>query len=413
MLKRWAWTFCGMLGCASSVQGTTGDDAGGATDSTPTGEAPRCDPSVLDDRGVVDAGAHPDAVYVVELAVSSQLHQCARMSDGTVRCRGRNELGELGLGTSGPSHADATPVPGLTDVAQVITTNVRTTCTRHLDGTVRCWGANWWGLLGTGQGPGDVCMTERLEGCRTRPTLVPGLTEVTHLAASNYEVCAVRRDGSVWCWGSTGFLLPQGGSATPVRVERLSDVSGLWYRSNTWIARLRSGRYIRATPIPTSPTPVDVPPEAEIAEGIHGHFLCYRLPDTSVRCIGYNPHGEIGNGTSSSQEWVTEPFNPGLCGVRSIVTGQYHSCALLADRTVFCWGDARNGGLGFAGQERCRGLNGPSDCVTRPTRVPGIDQVTRLFAGIWGTCALRADHSVWCWGALHPERRPTPQPVVW
>ena len=78
------------------------------------------------------------------------LHQNTHLSDGTVRCLGANDLGQLGLGTSGTPSRDAVTVPGLSDVEQVLTVNISVTCTRHRDGTVRCWGSNEFDMLGTG-----------------------------------------------------------------------------------------------------------------------------------------------------------------------------------------------------------------------------------------------------------------------
>lgn len=439
MCKRWTLLAGALLGCASTVQDASEEDVSTATLDATMGvdvaadrttapdvrdagrdsaraevadDAPRCDPTVLADSGVDDAGTPSDAVHVVELAVAAQLHECARMSDGTVRCRGINRSGQLGLGTMGASVWEPTPVPDLTGVAQVVTSNVGVTCTRHDDGTVRCWGSNQWRTLGTGPAGDERCGPAGESACRTRPTLVPGLTDVVHLAVGLFAICAVRRDGSVWCWGESGLPRFQRGSAFPVRIDGLSDVTGMWYRQLTWIARLRDGRYL---PTMSSLTPIEIPAEAELADGPYGSHYCYRLPDTSVRCLGANAEGQVGNGTSAYREKVVEPFNPGLCGVRSVVTGPYHTCALLADRTVRCWGSAEYGGVGVAGTQRCVGTTMMSvECVPRPTPVPGIDRVTQLFLGVWGTCALRDDHSVWCWGSLSPDRSTAmPQRVVW
>jgi len=177
--------------------------------------ASRCDPSVLADRGVDDAGAPSDAVHVVELAVSALTHDCARMSDGTARCRGMNGDGQLGLGAVTPILDEATPVPDLTGVAQIVTSSNRATCTRHDDGTVRCWGSNEYGMLGTGHVGEERCGIFDGTPCRTRPTLVPGLDRVTQLFLGVWGTCALRSDHSVWCWGT---LSPDRQTAMPQRV---------------------------------------------------------------------------------------------------------------------------------------------------------------------------------------------------
>ncbi len=374
---------------------------------TPSRDVPpeaRACPVIDEDVPAVDVAA-TDAPYVVELAVASQLHQCALMSDHTVRCRGWNRNGSLGFGTVGEYGVPPATVSGLNDVEQVVTVNPDVTCSRHRDGTVRCWGSNRARLLGIGREGEQDC-----EGtpCRPSPTLVAGLTDVVQLAAGRYSICAIRRDGSVSCWGSDRLI----GTSRPTPITvRITDVAAMWWRSFGWVWRRRSGRYETGD---SALMGIALPDEAEMADGPPSEHLCYRLPDGSARCLGDNSHGKVGNGASlDALPGVTEPSDPGLCGVRSIATGTYNTCAVMVDRTVRCWGDGDNGALGFAPTERCVGSSATEECVTRPTIVPGLDHVDRLYLGVWGGCAIRTDHSVWCWGSVSPTRSPTPAPVEW
>ncbi|MDB4930222.1 MAG: repeat domain protein [Myxococcaceae bacterium] len=418
------------MGCgAATVNGTADDgsvDAGGgvrfdagavgddamAVDATmvdATNDVPGRDvgpeahvcPVVDDDVPPADVPAS-DAPYVVELAIGSQLHQCARMSDGTVRCMGLNAEGRLGNGRTNEVNVPSTPVPGLIDVEQVVTSDMGATCTRHRDGSVRCWGSNRYDMLGTGHVGDQDCLGRP---CRMSPTLVDGLTEVVYLAVGNTSICAVRRDGGVWCWGAGDRLLPAGSAATP-RATRLSDVAAMWPRALGWVWRRRDGRYASDTAI----TGLAIPEAAGFAEGGFGYHLCYRLPNTSIRCLGGNDHGKVGNGTiKGGLPGVTEPGDPGLCGVRSVATAFANTCALLYDGTVRCWGDGSHGALGCPTAEPCDS-NG---MAMRPRPVAGLEGVDRVFVGVWGGCAIRRDHSVWCWGTLAPHRYGPPEPVAW
>lgn len=380
-------------GCASivgasvaSADATPSIDAG-PVDATAdvtldvTPEARVCPPIVVDDVPATDAPT-TGGPHVVEIALGL-LHQCARMSDGTVRCRGFNAYGALGLGTVTWRELDAVTVPGLTDVAQVVATVADITCTRHQDGTVRCWGSNRWDMLGVGH-DGDSSMCEPNGPCRPSPTLVPGLTGVTSLAAGSHAICAMRGDGTVWCWGRGDDLLPAAGSATPVRVTALSDVARLWPLFGGWLVQHRSGRYVSYGVGRETVVQLTIPAEARIdreSGPAPVWHLCYRLGDGSVRCIGQNTEGQLGNGsTTTDTTFVVDPVDPGLCGVRSVVGGTGGTCALMADRSVQCWGDG----------------------VTSPTPVPGLGGVEALFLGYLGRCALRVDHGVWCWGRWSP-----------
>ncbi len=385
-----------VAGCASTVGANSAtSDAAVAADVSAGGmdvpvpvdagsdvppEARVCPSIVERDIPPVDVPATSEP-FVVDLALGL-LHQCARMSDDTVRCRGNNAYGALGRGTVTWRELDAASVPGLTGVAQVVTLPTGATCSRHRDGTVRCWGTNRYGELGTGP-DGDTALCDTLGLCRPSPTRVPGLSDVVQLATSLGTICAVRRDGSVWCWGGRDAFLPDG-SATPVRAAAIADVARLWRLSGGWITRSVSGQYRSYSIGPQGRLTVDVPREAEIeySDGAASPWhLCYRLPDGSVRCLGQNDRGQLGIGSTTSERvFATELVDPGLCGVRSITIGVTSVCALMADDTAQCWGDD----------------------VTRPTPVAGLDDVTALFPGYQGKCALRRDRSVWCWGRWSP-----------
>jgi len=79
----------------------------------------------------------------------------------------------------------------------------------------------------------------------------------------------------------------------------------------------------------------------------------------------------------------------GCPNTRQIGLGEGHTCALLVDRTVQCWG------LNEAGQLGIGTLEGKRD---RPSLVPGLAAVEQLALGTSHTCARIADGSVECWG---------------
>jgi alpha-tubulin suppressor-like RCC1 family protein len=76
-------------------------------------------------------------------------HTCALLGGGTVRCWGIDDHGELGDGTSADFRASPTPVKGLVG-AVAISAGIQFSCALLGDGTVRCWGNNESGQLGNG-----------------------------------------------------------------------------------------------------------------------------------------------------------------------------------------------------------------------------------------------------------------------
>ena len=119
-------------------------------------------------------------------------HTCAQMSDGTARCWGENFYGQLGDGTT-TNRLVPTQVPGATGVTGSVSVGYRHTCAQFADGSARCWGWNESGQLG------DGTTTNRLV-----PTLVSGVSGVASISTNYVHTCASSTDGTAQCWGYGG-----------------------------------------------------------------------------------------------------------------------------------------------------------------------------------------------------------------
>ena len=123
---------------------------------------------------------------------------------------------------------------------------------------------------------------------------------------------------------------------------------------------------------------------AQIATG-YSH-TCALLANRTVECWGSNAAGQLGDGTLTNRR--TPVIVAGLSSVTAIAAG-IHTCALLADTTVRCWGSNTAGELGNGTISQ----NSPT-----PVAVTGLTGVTAIGIGQHDTCALLADGSVRCWG---------------
>jgi len=131
------------------------------------------------------------------------------------------ELGNQGAAGSqclgGECLSVPVPVSGLTDVTAIAAGGTHSLALLR-NGTVVAWGLNDTGQLGTGNFGGDV----------TVPVAVQGLRDATGITAGEGFSLAVRRNGTVWAWGTgasgqlgTGRI---SGSAVPVPVLGATDV---------------------------------------------------------------------------------------------------------------------------------------------------------------------------------------------
>ena len=328
------------------------------------------------------AGADTDIEYVVtpvligglppvvEISLGSQ-HSCARTDSGDLWCWGVHDRGQLGCGgevilpTCGQNDRACTPTPQqvlLDQPATQVSAGSVHTCAILEDGTLMCWGPNHLCQLGTG----GLCGEEVIEEVHFEPILVEGVDNAHYVSSGGFFTCVVVGQAkTVKCWGSS-VLLSTGvlGNGTDNSINEPVDVSTL---SN-----------------------VD-----SLATGV-GH-ACARQGLGNVWCWGGNGMGQLGLG----EDEVTEIFGgvnePALtiANTEYIGTGDYHSCVILNNYTMRCWGMNMYGQVGTG--QLPPGGQGP-DQTLFPDAVVAMAGAYRAAGGEGHTCSLRYDGKVFCWG---------------
>ena len=172
-------------------------------------------------------------------------HTCAALSNGGVKCWGRNTYGQLGIGRSGSSRSTPVNVSGLVSGVRGINIRVRDiaagryhTCAALSNGFVRCWGYNYYGQLGNKTNVNQHNPVSSLDS---------GVREgVREIAAGWYHTCALLSSGGVKCWGRNNYGQLGDGTSTndnsPVQVAGLtSGVSAIAAGSSHTCATLSNG----------------------------------------------------------------------------------------------------------------------------------------------------------------------------
>ena len=265
------------------------------------------------------------------------------------------------------------------------------TCMLMTDQSERCFGENNWGQLGNGGSANS-----------STSVAVSGLTTAVSVGAGIEDSCALLADGTVRCWGTNyvgqlGNGTIGGGSSVPGAVQGLSGAVGLasggfhncailsdhsvqcWGRNQD--GQLGNGN--NTTDAGTPQSVLGLGGVVALAGG--GYHTCALLTDASVRCWGRNDRGQVGDGTSTSR--TTPVAVSGMTNAVQLSAGLYHSCALLADGTVQCWGQNDSGQIG-----------GTLVFSSVPVTVSGISNAVAVSAGVFHSCALLSDGTVRCWG---------------
>ena len=131
----------------------------------------------------------------------------------------------------------------------------------------------------------------------------------------------------------------------------------------------------------------------------HNDHTCALSSAGTVRCWGYNVAGQLGYGnTNNNVGVISTPASAGDVDVGGKVTqlalGTLHTCALLDNGHVRCWGDSMYGQLGHGNKNRIGDNETPASAGD--VDIGGL--VTQLAAGDSYTCALLANGHVRCWG---------------
>ncbi|MGE0877959.1 MAG: RCC1 domain-containing protein [Acidimicrobiia bacterium] len=231
---------------------------------------------------------------LVKAVAAGDSHSVALRVDGTVWTFGDNAEGELGqstnVGTQTPNAVPA-PVSGLSDVTAISAGSFLTLALRS-DGTVWSFGRNSRGQLG---------VNTNLDDPHPVATQVPGLSDITAIAAGADHSLALKSDGTVWSFGNNAF--GQLGRSTNAGVDAANPdaavVPGL-----TGVIAIAAG---------------------------NGHSLAMKADD-SVSAWGYNPYNQLGTGSTDVAN-ATPTLSPELSGAATIA-GAWRSFAVFGTGSV-------------------------------------------------------------------------------
>ncbi|RAL19999.1 hypothetical protein DL240_19305 [Lujinxingia litoralis] len=331
----------------------------------------------------------------LDLAVGSE-HTCGLRPDGSVRCWGRGDLGQLGNRSYSPSPNTAA-VFAMSN-ATALSARTDHTCALKSDGRVSCWGKNDKGQLGTGS-------TSARE---YQPLAVSDLLNVTAVGAGGNHSCARTQVGLVRCWGynAQGQL---GGNTTTATLDKVTvqaeggghfdqvldvgtgNLHACALRTDgqvfCWGINSKQQLGISGTQAATTPRQVfNLPATRQLRAGFD--HTCALTLQGQVYCWGSNSQGQLGRGTTSTSGLAQQVTLP--AAAVDVAAGWTHTCAALIDGRVYCWGQNQRAQLGQAST---------LTLSATPREVSGVSDAYRVGAGRYHSCALTTAGDAWCWGA--------------
>ena len=333
-------------------------------------------------------------------------HTCAILENGSAMCWGLDNYGQLGDGGDATNLIKPTSfvsIDGGQTVAQIYARQLRT-CIVLDDNSASCWGFN-----PDGQAGDDSTNTYKSPSVKVE---FPQGKGVKSMGMGLKHTCAILEDDTLTCWGLDSHgALGNGDSDTSdkytpqtittpsdrkvVKVEPgethtciLLDDGGVmcWGRDNA--GQLGNGDTSDTIHAPSSNVEL---PEGRAATdlSVGNHHSCALLDNGSITCWGLNNYGQLGENTTTNRRIPVYAHLPTGSPAVSVSVGPHSSCAILENSSVYCWGHNHYGRLGI-------GVTG--GIYQLPMFVEGATNVVDLSLDYDHTCALSENGSISCWG---------------
>lgn len=326
--------------------------------------------------------ARATTISVSQIA-AGEGHLCALLSNGTIKCWGYNGEGQLGYGdTTSRGREETTMGANLATVnlgtALTVTKVVAGeyfTCALLNTKQVKCWGLNNRAQLGNGH-TNNIGNAAGQMGDNLPIVSIGSDRSVVDIVAGANHACVLLDNNAVKCWGNA---TANGTSST------IGDDAA---EMGDALAPLNLGTTYTVKQI--------------VAGGIH---TCALLSNGGVKCWGSNYYGNLGVGSvtdASSDETMGSQLAGVFLGTgryaTQIALGSNHTCALLDDSSMKCWGHNELGQLG-QGNTTNLGDSFAELGDNLPTVKLGTDRtVKKIAAGYANSCAFLDTGALKCWG---------------
>ena len=309
--------------------------------------------------------------YLAYLALSLSLASCGIISSTPI-------LNDV-LASKGDTRPFETPLP-VNTAHKKLAIGYMTTVGVKEDGTVWSWGSDYDGSLGNGRKPTQQYIPKPIEG----------MTDFIEVAGTGSHFLALRKDGTVWSWGSNeygqlGYSTTKNYSATPQQVVGLKDIVSVATGYDFSLALDKQGTVYMSGVSKLWKINVDKTKEQLNTLGfipITQHTNAIKIITNAASAILMKADG----GLVSCCDGTVKEFPKNVVDIAMASVATYF---LLSNGLVFAEGQNRGGG--YLGQ-------GDFTSHTGLVQVKNIGKVKSITANGGSGVALDEKGRIWQWG---------------
>ena len=357
------------------------------------------------------------------------VHTCGILENGSAMCWGRDTYGQLGDGGEAATNTRPSTyvdTPNDVTISQIFAGPFRT-CAIFSNDVTNCWGFNE-----DGQSGDESTNTYKSP---TNAVNFPDGRVAKSIGMGHKHTCAILDNDQLACWGADlhgalgngesnsedqylPVIIQTPADRTPLKVEGgvshtciLMDDGGVmcWGRDNA--GQLGNGDSSPTTYVPESDV---ILPEGRVVTdfSLGNEHSCAILDNDSVVCWGMNNYGQLGDNSTTNAKSPTFVHMPNGSKATKISSGSAHTCATIDNGSLYCWGHNKNSRLGI-------GTSGGVHKI--PMFVSANQSIVEISASSEHTCVLSENGSISCWGRNnygqlglgHTGERNTPNQLDW
>lgn len=277
---------------------------------------------------------------------------CAATRAGKVMCWGDNTRAQLGAGLRTERSDKAVEVVGVTNARRVFAGDMHA-CAILADGGVRCWGDNDGGQ--TGGASTYVSAAREL----ALPNDVPAVRGATELALGHATSCALLGSREVACFGNAATPEHQRGrgqtNEQPLVLKQLGTFDDVTAMQGTFCG-VRDGDVLCWGDLWSIVSGAHARTDAPRSLGLHGakrvrlgqSHGCALTTDGAISCFGHDYSGALGHAAARSYDASPPEAVGGVPRAVDLAVGSAMSCAIAKDAEVWCWGSWNQPGGHYA-----------------------------------------------------------------